>query len=894
MLQCAADHESDHPSAAGVVRNDFYMDDCISGASTPEEVTRLFGEVKGMLGRGGFELRKFRSNGEGLGEETAGCSSLADNDDSTVLGLGWSSHTDELSFRWRMDEIVEERWTKRTILGHMSRVFDPHGLVAPIMVVPKLILQSLHREKVAWDGPIPDFQLKKWLRWFEELPAIENIRLHRHIDIGSVVAVHGYSDASQVAYGAVVYLECEIAGVRKNHLVAAKSRVAPLKTISIPRLELLAAGLMVRLTEVVQTTLELKDLPVYQWTDSMVVLYWLESRKPLKLFVHNRVQRIKEIAGSWKWDHVSSERNPADLLSRGVMPRDIKNSQLWWNGPSKHQAGTRTMTDRQKLMAEQEERHEKVSATYQRVAAMAMVVPEEESTLLSTLSSLAQLVTRTAWSLRVLKQATRRRTQGRSATKLGMRKTRSITARVEAGRVQAKFLSQEEKDEALRFWVAKEQKRFFETELRELAAGRGCPKKSTLAALVPFVDGEGILRVSGRLEKSSMPFDGKHPMILPDLSRLAGLIVRTSHLSTLHGGTRTMMAATRQTFWVVGLRMLCKRVLAKCVTCARHKAVVGQQLMGSLPQARAMKSFPFENAGVDYAGPFLLKLKDGRCKSRVKAFVAVFVCMATKAVHLELVEGLSTPAFLAAFQRFSSIRGPCLQVWSDNGTNFVGAQKELKELVNSWKDGGLDASELRRLKVEWNFIAPYSPHQGGLWEAAVKSMKYHLTRVAGARTLSMGEMRTVLAQISAILNSRPMGAMTDDPQDLEVLTPAHFLNGRPMVQLFGPRVETRPTDLLDMYRQLQFMTQQFWKRWSADYLNELQQRPKWRTVTANWEVGDLVLLTDDNQAPAVWRRGRISKVLPDIAGQVRNVVVAVGKRSFRRAVQRLVKLPVAE
>lgn len=197
---------------------------------------------------------------------------------------------------------------------------------------------------------------------------------------------------------------------------------------------------------------------------------------------------------------------------------------------------------------------------------------------------------------------------------------------------------------------------------------------------------------------------------------------------------------------------------------------------------------------------------------------------------------------------FNSTRGPCLEVWSDNGRNFVGAERILSSLIQSWMEGGEIEMELRKLEVKWNFIAPYAPHQGGLWEAVVKSMKHHLKRVTGALVLSKDEMETVLCQIGAILNSRPLGVVRDDPGDLVMLTPAHFLNGRPMVQLFGAYSEEKieSKTLGERYRAVQRISQQFWKVWRADYLNELQQRPKWQLAVKNISIGDLVLLKDDN------------------------------------------------
>lgn len=358
-----------------------------------------------------------------------------------------------------------------------------------------------------------------------------------------------------------------------------------------------------------------------------------------------------------------------------------------------------------------------------------------------------------------------------------------------------------------------------------------------------------------------------------------------------------MMATVRQTVWIINLRSLCKKIVSRCITCTRHKAQAGQQLMGSLPGARVRMAHTFEKAGVDYAGPFEVTVGEGRYRHSTKVFVAAFVCMATKAVDFQLVEGLSTAAFLAAFIRFSSTRGPCFEVWSDNGRNFVGAERELSSLVGSWLEGGQDEMEVRKLAVKWNFITPYAPHQGGLWEAVVKSMKHHLRRVMGALIFTKDEMLTVLSQIGAILNSRPLGAIRDDPGDLIMLTPAHFLNGRPMIQLFGQnmdKIEVGSRSLGERYRTMEGISQQFWKYWRADYLNELQQRPKWRTALKNISVGDLVLLKEDTQMPAIWRKGRIEEVYPDSQGQVRNVLIFTMDKKLRRSVQSVVVLPLED
>lgn len=229
--------------------------------------------------------------------------------------------------------------------------------------------------------------------------------------------------------------------------------------------------------------------------------------------------------------------------------------------------------------------------------------------------------------------------------------------------------------------------------------------------------------------------------------------------------------------------------------------------MGNLPSVRLRMAYTFEKVGVDYAGPFQVTLGEGKFKYTIKVFV---LCMVTKAVEFQLVEGLTTTAFLSAFTRFNSMRGPCFEIWSDNGRNFVGAERVLSSLVQSWMEDGEDHCEFQKLKVKWNFIAP---HQGGLWEAVFKSMKFHLRWVTGAMVLSKEEMATVLAQKGAILNSRPLGVVRDDPGDLVMLTPAHFLYGLPSVQLFGPTMSQKfdTKSLGERFMAVQRITHQFWK-----------------------------------------------------------------------------------
>ncbi|XP_025264299.1 uncharacterized protein LOC112637854 [Camponotus floridanus] len=264
-------------------------------------------------------------------------------------------------------------------------------------------------------------------------------------------------------------------------------------------------------------------------------------------------------------------------------------------------------------------------------------------------------------------------------------------------------------------------------------------------------------------------------------------MVDSCHRRTLHGGVQLTLGLLRQRVWIPRGRAVVKRAIHRCVTCTRWRAAAPQPLMGNLPRERVTPARPFLRTGVDYAGPILIRASKGRGHKASKGFIAVFVCLSTKAVHLEAVTDYTAEAFLAAFRRFVSRRGLCSDVFSDCGTNFVGADRELRELFRaSSSDGRRIIHATVSDGVRWRFNPPAAPHFGGLWEAAVKSTKHHLRRVIGEATLTYEEMATLLTQMEACLNSRPLQPLTDDPDDLAALTPGHFIIGAPLVAVPEP------------------------------------------------------------------------------------------------------------
>lgn len=339
-----------------------------------------------------------------------------------------------------------------------------------------------------------------------------------------------------------------------------------------------------------------------------------------------------------------------------------------------------------------------------------------------------------------------------------------------------------------------------------------------------------------------------------------------------------------------------KTVVRKCVRCFKYRAQVRQQMMGNLPHERTTEARPFTNTGVDFCGPFDIKNKVGRCSRTSKGYVAIFVCLATKAIHIEVVSDLTSDAFIAAFKRMIGRRGAVSHMFSDNGTNFVGAnriiQAELREFMRECDDE--ITTELTKLGTEWHFIPPSAPHFGGLWEAGVKSIKHHLKRVIGDTKLTYEEMSTVLCQIEACLNSRPLCPISEDPDELQVLTPGHFLIGEAPTMPPETNYQSTPINRLKRWQLCSKIQQDFWRIWKDEYLSRLQQRTKWLQKSANVKVGNIVLVKDERTPSSAWPLGKIIETHGGHDNLVRVVDVRIGKKTFRRPITKICVLPIRD
>ncbi|XP_071642930.1 uncharacterized protein [Temnothorax longispinosus] len=453
-------------------------------------------------------------------------------------------------------------------------------------------------------------------------------------------------------------------------------------------------------------------------------------------------------------------------------------------------------------------------------------------------------------------------------------------------------LQPDEIDEALFLWLRVVQGLHYAAEVTAVAFNRTAPLRSSLVHLNPFLDDHGVLRAGGRLKHAPLPHDEKHSMIVPPSSWLTRLLIDSCHRRTLHGGVQLTLGLLRLRFWIPRGRTVVKQMLHRCVTCTRWRAATPQPPMGNLLRRRVTPARPFLRTGLDYAGPILIRTSRGRGHKAYKAFIAVFVCLSSKAVHLDVVSDYTTDAFLAAFRRFTARRGLCEEIYSDCGTNFVGADRVLQDMFRaSSADGRRIAHSVTSKGVKWHFNPPAAPHFGGLWEAAVKSTKHHLRRVIGESTLTFEEMSTFLAQVEACLNSRPLQALSDDPDDISALTPGHFLIGAPLLAVPEPSLEETADGTLSRWQHIQKMRDHFWSRWSREYIHGMTARPKWHKTEDVPDVGALCLVRSENTPPSRWPLARIVRLHPGDDGVVRVATIRTSTSELVRPLCKLVLLP---
>ena len=860
LQQTGLDHGEQHPKAQWHINHSFYVDDLLGGAHSEEEATSLYQQLSHILQQANFHLRKWRSSSPAVLQaipkelqETVPTQELVDQHAATypkALGISWDSQQDSIFTSINLPTTF--RATKRGVISDIARTFDVLGWISPVILPMKLLYRDLWKEQTSWDEPISSEQAQRHQDWREELPLLQEIQLPRCYYASEdplSIQLHGFSDASREAYGAVIYVRATYPTMQPTvELVISKSKVAPLATRTIPQLELCGANLLVKLMTTTSQTLQVPKENIWTYTDSTVVLGWLSGESGRYcIFSGHRITSTTILLPYKHWRHVPTGENPADAASRGMSASQLKEDPLWWHGPAWLSTDPVTLprqpTD-EHLAAQREV--ERKPAPHTVMSAMEDTYYEQQQT------SYSKLLRMTCWMQR--------------AVRVMKKESQEVSS----------YLSTAEGQTATKLLLQRSQARGFQKEIRAITSQHDLSPSSSILSLHPIMGKDKLLRVGGRLWQSHYVYHIKHPVILSAKDHLVFLLLRHYHLLLGHCGPSTLLTHAANLYHVVGGRRLSRSVCTSCITCRKQAAKASSQLLGQLPPASVEPNQVFLHTGMDCCGPFKIRQGYTRKPVEVTAYLAIFICFATKAVHLEVVSDLKTPSFLAALDRFVARRGLPLHLHSDNGSNYKGAQNQLVEFYKMLSSKqGQDAIQAYVFQhhITWHNSPQRAPHFGGLWEAAVKSTKFHLKRIIGHERLTFEELTTITCNVESFLNSRPLGPVTSHDLDgLSPLTPSHFLIGRAARAYPQAEAGKQPT-VLQRWNICKKASQDFWDRWSREYLQHLQKATKWHKVNRNFSVGDLVMLTDGQQFKCQWSMAKIIKVYPGSDGYVRAVDV---------------------
>lgn len=901
LLKTADDNQELYPEkVTNTIRHNFYVDDCLKGVNSTEHALLLYRQLSELCAKGGFHLNKWISNDRTViaaipEQDRAKEVRTLDLDEELpmerALGVQWDVEADRFTFSIAPKS---HQTTRRGILSIVCSIYDPLGFLAPITLVAKQILQNLCKLKLTWDEKVPLDIAQTWKNWLSSLCLLDGFGIKRSftpLGFGQITSaqLHNFCDASEVGYGAVSYLRLtNDKGEVCVSFVFGKAKVAPLKCTTIPRMELAAAVLAVRLDRMLRTELEYKLTDSTFWSDSMTVLQYIANKtKRFKTYVANRISVINSLSEVAQWKHICTKENPADAASRGLSVKSYLLCETWLKGPEflyTHSQWPKTI-ENMDVIPDDDPEIKQTAVVY---AASAQIVEQSSPTskLLSYFSNWMDLKKAVAWILKIkdsLKQKCNEKRKNAHAD-MSNKVTKSKAEKKTLAPLSVDDLEKAEK--AILIFL---QKQHFSEEILSLNSGKAIHKSSHLRKLDPEMI-DGVLRVGGRLSRAALPEEAKHPAILPKGSNISMSILRYVHEKVGHSGRNHMLSTLRRQFWIPHSNALARKIIKECITCRRLHQRPGEQKMADLPSDRVTVDFPpFTMVGMDYFGP--MEVKRGR--NTVKRYGVIFTCLTCRAVHLEVAHSLDTDSCINAIRRFVCRRGQVKEIRSDNGTNFISANRELKQVLQNLNQDKIQ-SALRQDGIKWTFNPPHGAHHGGVWERLVQQVKKILCSVMKQQVVDDEALNTILCEVEAMLNDRPITPSSDDPNDLEALTPNHLLllKGKPILPpgLFDKHV----TYGRRRWKQVQYISDLFWKRWAKEYLPTMQHRQKWNRPHRSFSVGDLVLLIDESAPRNSWPLGRITDTTRDSKGFVRKVRVKTQTSELERPITKICLLLEAE
>ena len=840
LLQVVLKHHLESETVEGdiahtLLRN-LYVDDTVNSVDTESEAEEFWSKSVQIFQRGGFNLRKLQTNTKTLQPFSK------DESVHKVLGISWNVEKDELIPLAEFKPTVK-RVSKREIASLLASIYDPLGLIIPVVTPLKCLLQDLWKQKTAWDTTLDEVQEQRFRKILCDMMNPDSISVPRWLstvihNCAQDVSIHVFVDASCRAYAAVAYLCVKSVTETAATLLTAKCRLAPPGGETIPRLELMAVLMGARLLKSLMT--EFTDvLPVKRWTlwsDSAIALSWVEKGPSVGgVFVANRVHEIRAIHVERRW--VPSGCNPADLPTRGASIEELKESNLWWSGPSWLQLDEKWWPQSSVVNC--------VGGDDEETTPLSNIVMAASEPEVEWLVDLVEPKRTSKWNRTV-----------RSVCWIMRWRYRNLSGSLEPAELKR----------ASRLIFQQVQRKFFPRELIALEDNSDVPRQSAIKTFHPFWR-EGLLRMGGRLHQCNLPFEEKYPVLLKRCGVVDQLILHV-HEQMQHGGPSFVISELRRDgIWILRSKKSVASVIRTCRQCFRFIAAPAAEVTAPLPDSRVTLSRAFDTTGMDLGGP--LYIKDGS-----KCWFVLFTCMAVRAVHLELVTSLSEEALVLAVQRFVSRRGLPRKFASDHGSNFVALSHWLKD---------------RGLPVEYEFTVERGPWWGGVWERLIRIVKCLLRRSIGKALLTWEQLETTLSEIEKVVNRRPISFQWESAQ-----TDGVPLAVYPEQFLLPPRdVSEEQRDFL-VSQQLQLRKAYFedlaivWKR---EYLHQVlgAKGEVWRSKPNPLQIGEVVLIGDDDKR-LNWKLGVVEELHIGRDQRCRAAIVRVHNGLLRRPIQKLYKL----
>lgn len=841
------------------IKKGLYIDNLQGTSNKEEDLLEQYWEIQRIFNKAHLYLRGWVTNSPKLQEQLKVDEVMCRETAQTkVLGLIWNPSSDTLTFKF--SDSKDPEITKRSCLSMVSKLFDPLGLLTPVVIKSRIFLQGLWKLKISWDQMLSDELCQEWNLLEQELKLISNTKVPRAVTIHNKADLHIFSDASSKAYGACAYLCSEGQAI----LIMGKAKVAPLKDLTIPKLELTAVLLASRLNkflhEAYKNTIDINN--TYLWCDSQITLYWLQSEKPLPIYVANRVREINNLIPGVEINYVTTRDNPADLLTRGINAAELDKNALWWQGPPwvPHQHKWPKL----KLTPPME-----VSTLTNTVTPPTKIIEWEKY------SSYDKCLRIVAWICRY-KSNLYKRIKGLAINTDSVLNAREIkTAELEINKLV--------------------QREGFSKEYTLLTKKADRSSYTDIMLNLGLYLENNLIRCGGRIHTTKLlPEATKHPILLPSRHHLTKLLIHKCHETNHHYGVNSTVAYLRQKWWVPKIRQSVKGVLRNCNLCKKYQGnPYSPSDVPPLPDFRTNIYEPFTITGVDFTGA--LKVK-GENSSVTKAYIVLFTCATTRAIHLDLVSDLTSQNFLNALKRFTSRQGLPQVILSDNATTFVNTASYLEDLKG---DPHLN-NHLASINCEWKFIPARAPWFGAIWERLIGILKTGLKKILGRALVTFDELHTILIELEATINDRPLTYVNSDLNEFDVLTPSQLLRGRRLKafpheqsvdEITDPSYNTS-SSLRERVNYINKLLKDLWKRWTSDYLLSLRESHKCLLAKENksWpRVGDIVLIHDDGPR-SKWKLGKITGLHMGRDGIIRVADLKTPSGSTTRPVVRLYPL----